>query len=139
MSKYNTLSTIGMASEIKTIVRDSKDDFVHITAPYVVDDSKFCPTKNALENLKGQVLSDEQIAQAFDFPDGKDNGASLPIARGRYADITEVEAELKQTNDSLKKSYEDFSESEKRKAKQQERLDALMKTREVTSTSSKTE
>lgn len=132
MSKYNTLTTIGMAAEIKTVIRDSKDDFVQIKAPYLIDDSKFCPTKNALENLKGQVLTDEQIAQAYDFADGKDNGSSLPIARGRYADITEVEAEFKQSNDSLKKSYDDFTESEKRKAKQQERLDALLKTREVT-------
>lgn len=132
MSKYNTLTTIGMASEIKTVVRDSNDDFVKIISPFLIDDSKFCPTKNALENLKGQVLTDEQIAQAYDFVDGKDNGFSLPIARGRYADITEVEAELKQSSDSLKKSYEDFTESEKRKVKQQERLDALLKTREVT-------
>lgn len=136
--KYPTLNTIGLNSKMEKIEMDTKSIYLKINAPYVVDDSKFCPVKNALENLKGQVLSDEQIAQSYDFSDGQDNGAELPITRGRFADITEVSAEINKTSNNLKESFDDFKESEERKAKQKARLDMLNATKQAaTSTAAK--
>lgn len=114
--------------------------YSHISAPYVIDDSKFSPITQALKNINGSTLTDEQLAQSYDFVDGKDNGMSLPIGRGRFADIVEVSTELKESNSRLSESFNDFKETEARKAKQAERLKALSKVREVTtSTSSSTE
>lgn len=127
------LETINSFDGAKLIEVKDKSVFTHISAPYCIDDSKFSPISQALKNINGSTLSDEQISQSYDFKDGKDNGMELPIGRGRFADITEVSTELRQTNQSLAESYKDFKESEDRKARQKARLDALNKVRETTS------
>lgn len=133
MKRLNTINSFDGASyhELK-----DKSLFLRISAPYVIDDSKFSPITQALKNINGTVLTDDQIAQSYDFQDGKDNGMELPIGRGRFADIVEISTEIRESNKNLSESFNDFKESEKRKINQQARLDALNKVRETTKSSS---
>ena len=84
------LKTINSFDGAEIIEIKDKSVFTKIDAPYCIDDSKFSPISQALKNINGNTLSDEQIAQSYDFQDGTDNGMELPIGRGRFADIVEV-------------------------------------------------
>lgn len=127
MKKFDTINTFDKLSQIDVIEKSQ-----YFTAPYIVDDSKFSPISEALANINGQTLSDSQIAQSYDFPDGKDNGMTLPIGRGRFADIVDLSSEISKDSANLKEDYQNFEESEKRKAKQAERLNMLKATKDVT-------
>lgn len=133
--KYKTLNTINITTKLQYFEVDTKHNMETINAPYMIDDSKFCPTSEALKNINGAPLTDKQIAASYDFPDGKDNGMSLPIGRGRFNDITELTAEIRKTDTSLKNQFNEFSESEKRKQKQAERLSMLNAVKNATSES----
>lgn len=140
MKRLNTINSFDGAEYHEL---NDKSLFLRISAPYVIDDSKFSPITQALKNINGTVLSDEQISQSYDFQNGKDNGMELPIGRGRFADIVEVSTEIRESNKTLSESFNDFKESEQRKARQKARLDALNQVREsttiTTTTSSQSE
>lgn len=132
------LNTINPFDGSKYHELKDKSLFLTISAPYVIDDSKFSPITQAFKNINGSVLSDEQIAQSYDFQNGKDNGMEIPIGRGRFTDIVEVSTELRESNNKLSESFKDFKESEERKARQKARLEALNQVRESTTSSSET-
>lgn len=138
MSKYITLNTVNMFSKLQRFEVDTKHNMTTINAPYCIDDSKFCPTAEALKNINGTPLTDEQIANSYDFPDGKDNGMSLPIGRGRFSDITELSTEVQKHNENLTNSYNEFKDDTNRKEYQKKRLDMLNAVKDVVNDNSST-
>lgn len=131
MAKYLTLNTVNMFSKLQRFEVDTKHNMTTINAPYCIDDSKFCPTAEALKNIQGTPLTDEQIANSYDFPDGKDNGMTLPIGRGRFCDITELASEVQKHSENLSNSLNEFKEESKRKEYQKKRLDMLNAVKDV--------
>lgn len=131
MGKYITLNTVNMFGKLQRFEVDTKHNMTTIKAPYCIDDSKFCPTAEALKNINGTPLTDEQIANSYDFPNGKDNGMSLPIGRGRFNDITELASEVQKNNANLSNSFNEFKEETKRKEYQKKRLDMLNAVKDV--------
>ena len=70
---------------------------------YVVDDSCFCPTSEAIKQL-GRISdpSSGQLAEVYDFPNGKDNGKTLPITRRRdFHDLAEISQEIRAQTDKM--------------------------------------
>lgn len=60
---------------------------------YIVDDSSFVPISEALKQLQNvQPLNESKLDSFYDFPDGKDNGMSIPISRSprNFSDIAEI-------------------------------------------------
>lgn len=68
------------------------------TGDYVVDDSGFQPMSEAVKQLsKTAPLTSDQIAAAYDFPDGKDTGMKVPVERmPRTSDIVEIVSGMQQ-------------------------------------------
>lgn len=73
--------------------------------PFVVDDSCFCPMSEAIKQL-GRINdpSSGQLAEVYDFPNGKDNGKELPVTRRRdFHDIAEYSQEIKNETSKMNK------------------------------------
>lgn len=97
---------------------------------YIVDDSHFCPMSEAVKQLaNSRPLTDEEIAQCYDFTNGFDNGMQIPVQRmAGIADITEMtEAITSQARDIAKKL-----EVAKDKKSYQDKINALVKPVPVT-------
>lgn len=72
---------------------------------FVVDDSCFCPTSEAIKQL-GRISdpSSGQLAEVYDFPNGRDNGKKLPITRRRdFNDLAEYSQEIREQTDKMNK------------------------------------
>lgn len=63
--------------------------------PFIVDDSSFLPIAEALKNLQMASLTTAEKSVYYDFPDGKDDGSSVPVNRRHDVhDITEISAAI---------------------------------------------
>lgn len=71
---------------------------------YIVDDSHFCPTSEAIKNLQNaRPLTEEEIKTMYDFPNGKDTGQRIPVDRMHgISDITEISTEIKNQSEDVK-------------------------------------
>lgn len=88
MITYKTFSTIRNNQKIK--MTEYKDPQPKPT-PYIVDDSFFQPVAEALKNLKNGGLTSTETQTYYDFPNGRDDGSSVPINRRHdMKDITEI-------------------------------------------------
>lgn len=77
---------------------------------YIVDDSQFLPMSEALKRLNGsRTLSDAEISQCYDFPDGKDTGFHIPIDRAHtyHGDIAELSHEVNSLSSDIDSSIND--------------------------------
>lgn len=87
-------------------------DIVEVKQPekdygdYVVDDSSFVPMSEAVKRVTAGALSPDQLKSMFDFKDGKDTGAKIPVDRShRFSgDIAEVSELVNQAADDVKAS-----------------------------------
>lgn len=72
---------------------------------YVVDDSNFVPIKEAIKQLNRIAdPSMDDIAQSYDFPNGKDTGKPIPVTRTHnFGDIAELAVEVNQQTDKMRK------------------------------------
>lgn len=86
---------------------------------YVVDDSSFVPMSEAVKRVTGGTLSQAEIKQMYDFPDGKDTGRKIPVDRSHRftGDIVEVYqdnlAQQAAFNDKMKAAKEQFDFEQK--------------------------
>lgn len=89
-------------NRFKTILVDGKLEIESVSLPetpsgdYLIDDSNFIPMAEAVKQLNR--INDPtfgQLAQVYDFPNGKDNGKSIPLTRRHdIKDIAEISAEI---------------------------------------------
>lgn len=77
----------------------------------VTDDSYFVPSSEAIKGLSG-VLTEKEVQMYYDFPDGKDTGQEVPLARKQGVDISEVSTDIRARQDKLKKQVKDAKERE---------------------------
>ena len=69
----------------------------------IVDDSKFIPMSEAVKQLsKMPPLSSGVIEGYYDFPDGRDDGRKVNVARMR-PEIIELSVDIRKQNEQLKK------------------------------------
>lgn len=89
-------------NRFKTILFDGKLEIESISLPetpsgkYVIDDSNFIPMAEAIKQLNRiNDPTSGQLAQVYDFPNGKDNGKQIPLSRRHdIKDIAEISAEI---------------------------------------------
>uniref|UniRef100_A0AAU8AYE9 Uncharacterized protein n=1 Tax=Dulem virus 253 TaxID=3145730 RepID=A0AAU8AYE9_9VIRU len=79
----------------------------------IVDKSHFIPVAEALKNLEANSASMHSDLTRFDFPDGKDNGMTLPPSRRPGADIAEVQEYVEMIDNSAKQKFNDALERQK--------------------------
>uniref|UniRef100_A0AAU8B1F0 Uncharacterized protein n=1 Tax=Dulem virus 253 TaxID=3145730 RepID=A0AAU8B1F0_9VIRU len=79
----------------------------------IVDKSHFIPVAEALKNLEANSASMHADLSRFDFPDGKDNGMTLPPSRRPGADIAEVQEYVEMIDNSAKQKFNDALERQK--------------------------
>lgn len=116
ITRFKRISVLGSGLVDKTLKYDDID------APYIVDKSKFCPIHEALSQLTANnALSPADLAY-YDFKDGKDTGAHIPVQRLHdVKDLAEMSVEIRKLNQDLASAY-----SKELKAKQdKEFLDSL--------------
>lgn len=118
MIRFNTISFFPDDMECVAVNADlcaSKD-----YGDYVVDDSHFVPMSEAVKRVTGGTLSEAEVKAMYDFPDGRDTGAKVPVDRTHRmmnGDIAEMSVEYKyaqkQAKESLDKAKEDFEFEQK--------------------------
>lgn len=103
-------------------------DFVDYVPPlqevgkYIVDDSNFIPMSETVKQLsKIQPLSKGVIEGVYDFPDGRDDGRKVEVARLR-PEIVELSTEARNQQAKIKKQLK----KEAQIAKDNVNLKALM-------------
>lgn len=91
---------------------------------FIVDDSCFCPMSEAVKQLsKVSPLSPEEVASAYDFPDGKDTGKKVPVQRMPYSsDITEISNSIMDDVKEITEKVEKAQEQAKKEAEFNARL-----------------
>lgn len=93
---------------------------------YVVDDSGFQPMSEAVKQLsKTAPLTSDQIAAAYDFPDGKDTGMKVPVERmPRTSDIVEIVSGMQQEAAEVSAKVDRINE----RLANQKQIEAALKT-----------
>lgn len=102
-------------NRLKTIYFDGALEIESISLPdtpsgeFVVDDSCFVPMSEAIKQLNRiNDPTNGQLAEIYDFPNGKDTGKSIPITRRHdIKDIAEISSEIM---DSTKKMANEIAE-----------------------------
>lgn len=113
------------SSVFSHIINKLYEDSVKCVEPgeFIVDDSCFCPVSEAIKQL-GRISdpSPGQLAEVYDFPNGRDNGKQLPITRRRdFHDMAEYSQEIRtQTDDMNNEILKAQIESAERNALQEE-------------------
>lgn len=77
----------------------------------ITDKSHFIPMAESVKRLSVGPVSSDTIAVMYDFPDGKDTGMNVPIARKKGVDIAEVSNEIRMSQAKIK---EQLKEGKKR-------------------------
>lgn len=97
MKRY---STICQFSDNKLTDYDYSEKFYN---PFIVDDSVFVPMAEALKQLsKTSEITEQQIRENYDFPNGHDTGMEIPITRKHgIADITEISSAIMEKTEKI--------------------------------------
>lgn len=122
MKRFITLS---MDAKLETYDYENPKEKV---GPYIIDDSNFVPISEAIKQLnKVAPVSDEEIAAAYDFVDGKDNGMTIPITRRNNIamDVVEVSTEIMKQTEVLSEKITNEKLKAERKAKFEADLHAI--------------
>jgi hypothetical protein len=97
MKRYQTIDWINGSKII---------DYNEPTTEYddsLTDKTHFIPTQEAVKRLANQPpMSSDQINQSYDFPDGKDNGVTIPTGRKLGRDLAEISTEINNQNALIK-------------------------------------
>lgn len=94
MKRFNTICNLGDQSLIDYDIPDVE------FGESITDDSFFVPTAEALKTASG-VLSEDEVRQYYDFPDGKDTGVAPPLARKKGVDIAELSTDVRHQQDEI--------------------------------------
>lgn len=86
----------------------------------VTDFSYFIPRSEAIKTITGN-LSSSDIDGNYDFPDGRDSGAKVPVSRQRGVDLAILSEELRRAD----KAVSDAVSDAKREAKLKARLEKI--------------
>lgn len=121
LTRYNNLHQFTVCREEVDVTSRKK------YGPYVVDRSHFTPLSEAAKTLgKQDLLGNEVIKSAFDFPDGKAQSFELPVTRQHnFADITELSEQVRRQNATLKEAYEKAQKEKAYRDELQGQLDAI--------------
>lgn len=85
--------------------------------PYVVDDSCFIPTSEAIKQLGANSGAQTNLKQYYDFPDGEDNGMSVPITRTKSGkDIAEISSHIMESVNETADNIAEARNAAKKKA-----------------------
>lgn len=97
MKRFQYISVFG--SPLKTMEKIP----VQEPGPRIVDDSRFIPMSEAIKTLSKSMPLDKGVIEGYyDFPDGKDDGRKVDVARLR-PEIVELSTEVRKNQDKLKK------------------------------------
>lgn len=70
----------------------------------ITDKSHFIPMSESVKRIKNMApISGDTIKIMYDFPNGRDNGAPLPIGRKIGHDIAELSTAIRQDSEYAKK------------------------------------
>lgn len=110
-----SLNTVNTHSELKIEVYELPHTK---NTPYVVDDSCFIPTSEAIKQLGANSGAATDLKQFYDFPDGNDTGMSVPITRTKSVkDIAEISSHIMdKVNDTADKVSEARNAAKKKAA-----------------------
>lgn len=114
MKRYITInSVVGSDLFDYDITHDTWDESV-------TDFSYFMPRSEAIKTITGN-LSSSDIDGSYDFPNGRDTGAKVPISRQRGIDLAILSEELRRAD----KAVSDAVSDTKSEAKLRARLKAI--------------
>lgn len=113
MKCYNTINSLGIGMEIIDYNEPIKE-----FGEYIVDDSNFIPMSEAVKRLSNLTpISETEINQYYDYPDGNVNG-SIPLNRlSGNDDIAVLSTEIRKEQDSISKEIQseiDYENEKKR-------------------------
>lgn len=93
---------------------------------YVVDDSSFIPISEAIKQLKGNSVSTDEIETTYDFPNGVDNGMSIPVNRRTDCkDIAEISSNIIAQVENLSEKLEKTKKKSERMKQYQSELNMI--------------
>lgn len=99
---------------------------------YVVDDSNFVPMAEAVKQLGANNTGAEDLIACYDFPDGNDNGMSVPLSRTKNGkDIAEISssimAQVDETTEHIRKEkdYQNRKKSFERSISEAKQLSSI--------------
>lgn len=120
MKTFSTVNSFG-SLELVDFVPVKKD-----MSKSIVDRTNFIPDSEAIKRLvSARSFTAPELKALYDFPDGKDDGRKIPVARMKGVDIAELSQELKN----------EFSGMEKAAKKAQKRKDQEARLNELSSMS----
>ncbi|QCS37376.1 hypothetical protein [Tortoise microvirus 95] len=111
MKRYKTAGTIlspAVTYDYKRPVRDEWD-------PSVTDKSYFVPISESVKTVNGAPLSASEIANNFDFKNGRDTGMKIPVDRYKGLDLAEISAHERKLRADLEAKVAEGKEELKRK------------------------
>ena len=102
MKRFNTINVEGNLSVVDYELPKTP------SSEYVVDDSNFVPISEAVKQLGANNTGADDLIACYDFPDGNDNGMSVPISRTKNGkDIAEISshimAQIDETTEHIQK------------------------------------
>lgn len=97
MIRFNEISLFGSS------LVDKYEVIPQPKGPRIVDDSHFQPLSEAVKQLSKTSPLDKGVIEGYyDFPDGRDDGRKVAVARLR-PEIVELSTELRKQNEEIKK------------------------------------
>lgn len=105
MKRFSTITSFG---GLKVV--DYEQNYITDFGESVTDDRYFTPRE-----VQPLVAAPTPSPALYDFPDGKDNGVSLPISRKKGVDLAEVSGEVHRLNKEVETDLANALELEKAK------------------------
>lgn len=94
ITRYNTICTLPKVAKLEEIEIKDREGFDESVADFTA----FVPTEDSVRSLPVGDIGKE----FFDFPDGKDTGERVPLARKRGVDIAELSTAIKEQQQEIK-------------------------------------
>lgn len=105
MKRFATITPFGALKVV-----DYEQNYVTDFGESVTDDRYFTPRE-----VQPLVAAPTPSPALYDFPDGKDNGVSLPISRRKGVDLAEVSSEINRLNREIETDFANALELKKAK------------------------
>lgn len=76
----------------------------HEKGPYICDRSRFIPVSELAKSVASKSIGAADLGR-YDFPDGKDDGRSVPLAR-RRPELAEMSVEVRRQQKQVRQQVE---------------------------------
>lgn len=127
MKRYKTINFV------EELEKEEIEVSPEVVGEYVVDDSNFVPTSEAIRQLGAGGVSKDIQNQYYDFPTGEDSGAPVPFSRRPECnDIAVLSSKISEDTEFMS---EQIKESKKARARA-DKLEADIKSAASSSVSS---